>query len=126
MVHRWNGFLLVALPHKKILPFCLREQHGSMESYNIFRGFLLPVFLYTELIHIVSFVVDGYDYGQFLYTEAAYSLCAELVESDDFGFFNCLCHKGGSTTDGSEVNASVLFECVDNLFGARAFAYHDA
>ncbi len=29
---------------------------------------LLPVFLYTELIHIVSFVVDGYDYGQFLYT----------------------------------------------------------
>ena len=31
-------------------------------------SFLLPVFLYTELIHIVSFVVDGYDYGQFLYT----------------------------------------------------------
>lgn len=53
---------------QKILPFCLRKQRGSMESYNIFRGFLLSVFLYTELIHIVSFVVDGYDYGQFLYT----------------------------------------------------------
>ena len=71
-------------------------------------------------------MVDGYDYRQFLYTEVAYSLCAELVESDDFGFFYCFCHKGGSTTDGSEVNASVLFECVDNLFGTRAFAYHDA
>lgn|GEM_PF-4008865 len=67
-VYRWNSFLLVAFPHKKILPFCLRKQRGSMGSYNIFRGFLLPVFLYTELIHIVSFVVDGYDYGQFLYT----------------------------------------------------------
>lgn len=67
-VYRWNGFLLAVLPHKKILPFCLRKQRGSMESYNIFRGFLLSVFLYTELIHIVSFVVDGYDYGQFLYT----------------------------------------------------------
>ena len=97
-----------------------------MESYNIFRGFLLSVFLYTEFIHIVSFVVDGYDYGQFLYTEAAYGFCAELVESDYFGFFNCLCHKGGSTTDGSEVNACVFFECVDNLFRARAFAYHNA
>ena len=84
-VYRWNGFLMVALPHKKILPFCLRKQRGSIGSYNIFRGFLLPVFLYTELIHIVSFVVDGYDYGQFLYTEAAYGFCAELVESDYFG-----------------------------------------
>ena len=30
MVHRWNGFLLVALPHRKILPFCLDKQRGSM------------------------------------------------------------------------------------------------
>ena len=30
MGHRWNGFLLVALPHRKILPFCLDKQRGSM------------------------------------------------------------------------------------------------